>query len=145
MKTRRRVLHGVVLLLGTITAGILLSKGQSNVNMLQPVHWDILQIDKHYFKVSEPPQSHRKDSSDIFGYVISLRYGGQQSGGLGSLASLQCWIKSFDLPMLIAEPELKYSKFCAADKAKLRLGDILDIPGRMLSKTTFSFVRYKQS
>lgn len=51
MKTRRRVLHVVVLLLGTITAGILLSKGQSNVNMLQPIHWDILpeiQIDKHF-------------------------------------------------------------------------------------------------
>lgn len=212
MKTRRRVLHVVVLLLGTITAGILLSKGQSNVNMLQPIHWDILpeiQIDKHFgsielnnklatarfttkgwnmkgvtheintltetqidqgdedlenedfankdavtskglgkkgtthkhiakkdsnkndhlqdSKVSNTPQNHRKSSSDTFGYVISLRYGGQQSGGAGSLASLQCWIKSFDLPMLIAEPALKRSKFYAGDKAKLRLGDIFDI------------------
>lgn len=213
MKCRRKVLYVVVLLLGTITASVLLSTSHSSVNMLQPIHWDILpeiQIDGQDFgnedlsnkrviarvtteswtrkgvthkintltetqadqehkgfededfankdavtskgsdkkgtthknsakkdsnkngrlqdsKVSNPSRNHRKSSPETFGYVISLRYGGQQSGGAGSLASLQCWIKSFDLPILIAEPALKRSKFYAADKAALRLGDIFDI------------------
>ena len=64
---------------------------------------------------------------DTYGYVLNLRYGGQQSGGAGSMASLQCWIKSFDLPMLIAEPAIRRSKFYAADTAMLRLGDIFDL------------------
>ena len=36
----------------------------------------------------------------LYWYVMTLRYGGQQTGAvyLGSLASLQCWIRSFDLP-----------------------------------------------
>ena len=191
MKSRRKVLQVVVLLLGTITAGIFLSKSHSRANILQPIHRDILpntlnfgnedlsnerptatvttkdQTDKEHkdsenfanketitsksldkkgtthknsakkdsnkndhlqdFKLSNLPQNHRKGSPEKFGYVVSLRYGGQQSGAAGSLVSLQCWIKSFDLPMLIAEPALKRSKFYAADKAALRLGDIFDI------------------
>jgi len=56
-----------------------------------------------------------------------LRYGGQQSGGVGSLASLQCWIKSFDLPLLIAEPAVRHSKLFSTDLKGLRFSDFFDI------------------
>lgn len=61
------------------------------------------------------------------GYIMGLRYGGQQSGGVGSLASLQCWIKSFDLPLLIAEPAVRHSKLFSTDLKGLRFSDFFDI------------------
>ena len=63
-----------------------------------------------------------------YGYVLTLRYGGQQTGTVGSLASLQCWIKSFDLPMLVAEPAVRHSKFSGKhQEGGLRFSDFFDI------------------
>ena len=62
-----------------------------------------------------------------YGYVMSLRYGGQQTGAVGSLASLQCWIKSFDLPMVIAEPAVRHSKMFTTHLEGFRFGDLFDI------------------
>ena len=38
------------------------------------------------------------------GYILTLTYTGQQGIGVRSLASQQCWIGSFNLPMYIVEP-----------------------------------------
>ena len=46
-----------------------------------------------------------------FGYTMVLQYGGQQTGAAGSLASLQCWIKSSGLPLYILEPMVHMSQF----------------------------------
>ena len=46
-----------------------------------------------------------------FGYTMVLRYEGQQTGAAGSLASLQCWIKSSGLPLYILEPMVHMSQF----------------------------------
>ena len=50
-----------------------------------------------------------------FGYVMVLKYEGQQTGAAGSLASLQCWIKSFELPLHIVEPMVQRSYFVNND------------------------------
>ena len=39
-----------------------------------------------------------------FGYVLALSYSGQQGAGIQALTSLQCWVASFNLPMLVLEP-----------------------------------------
>lgn len=46
-----------------------------------------------------------------FGYTVVLQYEGQQTGAAGSLASLQCWIKSSGLPLHILEPMVHLSHF----------------------------------
>lgn len=46
-----------------------------------------------------------------FGYTVVLQYEGQQTGAAGSLASLQCWIKSSGLPLYILEPMVHMSHF----------------------------------
>ena len=70
------------------------------------------------FKIVHNSTSSPSDPTPgMYGYVLNLRYGGQQSGGAGSMASLQCWIKSFNLPMLIVEPAIWRSKFRAANSA----------------------------
>ena len=43
------------------------------------------------------------------GYVLSLRYSGQQGSGIGALLSQLCWIESFDLPMKVVEPYVRSS------------------------------------
>ena len=38
------------------------------------------------------------------GYIVSNAYSGQQGSGVRALLALQCWMKSFSLPMKIVEP-----------------------------------------
>ncbi len=42
-------------------------------------------------------------------YVLTLRYNGQQSAGVRSLLSQQCWIGSYNLSMFVVEPFLRDS------------------------------------
>ena len=50
------------------------------------------------------------------GYVLSLGYGGYQGRGCDVILSLQCWLKSFNLPMKIVEPRIQGSQFVANGK-----------------------------
>ncbi len=58
---------------------------------------------------SEEAQSESKAQSNQFGYILSLRYSGQQSAGIHAIVSQQCWMGSFHLPMLLVEPFIKNS------------------------------------
>ena len=51
------------------------------------------------------------NTSKQFGYVLPLGYGGQQAKGCAGILSLQCWLKSFNLPMMIVEPMIQHSQF----------------------------------
>ena len=56
-----------------------------------------------------PPYSEEKTKPNKMllerpGYVITMRYTGQQIAGIRALLSQQCWIASFGLPMQIVEP-----------------------------------------
>ena len=47
---------------------------------------------------------------DQRGYVVSLEYTGQLVAGLRAIISLQCWIASFRLPMVLVEPYVVQSR-----------------------------------
>ena len=72
------------------------------------------------------------ESSSEKGYVLTLKYGGQQGAGVRSLLSQQCWAESFHLPMYIVEPFIEES-ICGipSDLTKtenvLRMSDFFDI------------------
>ncbi len=51
-------------------------------------------------------KSNTERNSTRHGYVLTVRYNGQQSAGIRSLISQRCWIGSSTLPMLIVEPFL---------------------------------------
>ena len=59
---------------------------------------------------SHPPYV-RPKSNGQSGYVLPLGYGGYQGRGVTGIVSIQCWIKSFDLPINIVEPLVNTSQF----------------------------------
>ena len=66
------------------------------------------------------------------GYILSLAYSGQQGSGIRALASQQCWVGSFSLPMYIVEPFIYNSaigNFPNGDNVThvLRFSDYFDI------------------
>ena len=74
--------------------------------------------------------------SNKHGYVLSLMYniGGQQTSGIESLMSLQCWIGSMKLTMLIPEPVVIDGQFmsfypqnAASSASLLHFHDLFDI------------------
>ena len=76
---------------------------------------------------SEPPNLSPKSKGQT-GYVVPLGYGGHQVRGATGIASLQCLIKSFDLPMHIVEPLVSASQFLGLPKGKwVRFTEIFDI------------------
>ncbi len=66
-----------------------------------------------------------------FGYVLGIHFNGQQSAGIRSLTSLQCWVGSFNLPMYVVEPLIVESVVhTVANESQtngLRLRDFFDI------------------
>ena len=72
-----------------------------------------------------------KLSSSMYGYVVAMRYSGQQGTGIQALMSLQCWIGSFNLPMLILEPILNETEFISFsnvfETSLLQFSDLFDI------------------
>ena len=69
--------------------------------------------------VSQPPQ----------GYVMVARYSGQQGGGLDGIVSLQCWLKTVDLPLPIVEPFVQDSLLGALrdDFDRIKFSDVFDM------------------
>lgn len=72
------------------------------------------------------------------GYVVALSYSGQQGAGIQALMSLQCWVASFNLPMVILEPVMSNTVFISIPPEKqhsshnaflrfLRFSDMFDI------------------
>ena len=53
----------------------------------------------------------KPNMSKHLGYVLPLGYGGYQGRGCDGILSVQCWVKSFALPMLIVEPMIQGSQF----------------------------------
>ena len=72
-----------------------------------------------------------KSSSSMYGYVVAMRYSGQQGTGIQALMSLQCWIGSFNLPMLILEPVLNETQFISFSNvfktSLIQFSDLFDI------------------
>ena len=54
--------------------------------------------------VNEGQLSNFNDTLHRQGYVISLEFAGQLMAGLRAIVSLQCWLASFSLPMVVVEP-----------------------------------------
>ena len=64
------------------------------------------------------------------GYVLPLGYGGYQGRGCDGVLSVQCWLKSFNLPMMVVEPLIQDSQFVATGRHKsgvLSFSDLFDI------------------
>ena len=96
-----------------------------------------------------------RDYHDNRGYVLTLKFTGQQVAGMRGMFSQQCWLRSFSLPMTIVEPfvldsmlthssELWEEAAAAADAAKnrsteaaLRMTDILEVPSTVLDVASF--------
>lgn len=72
-----------------------------------------------------------KSSSSMYGYVVAMQYSGQQGTGIQALMSLQCWIGSFNLPMLILEPILNETQFISFSNvfktSLIQFSDLFDI------------------
>ena len=70
-----------------------------------------------------------------YGYVVALRYSGQQGAGIQALMSLQCWAASFNLPIHILEPILystvlvsvPHERSVSLSNNSLRFSDLFDI------------------
>ena len=64
------------------------------------------------------------------GYVMALRYSGQQGAGIQALISLQCWAASFHLPVAILEPIMSGTHFFSIPQQNnsfMRFSDLFDI------------------
>ena len=83
--------------------------------------------------------------SKQLGYVLPLGYGGYQGRGCNGLLSVQCWLKSFSLPMMVVEPLIENSQFVATGRHKsgvLSFSDLFDI--NHFNKLTTGTSRYAQ-
>ena len=85
-----------------------------------------------YYTTAHTEVPLKSTSPEPRGYVLTLKYGGQQGAGVRSLLSQQCWAESFHLPMYIVEPFIEES-ICGipSDLTKtenvLRMSDFFDI------------------
>ena len=85
---------------------------------------------QHVSQNRTPPiQQTFKNTLRHVGYVVSLGYGRAQQQGRCALGiiSMQCWLKSFELPMYIVEPLVSSSKFLGLPKSNsqwINFGDI---------------------
>ena len=64
------------------------------------------------------------------GYVMALKYSGQQAVGIQALISLQCWASSFHLPVAILEPIMSGTEFISIppqNNSFIRFSDLFDI------------------
>ena len=70
----------------------------------------------------------RPKSKGQSGYVVPLSYGGHQGRGVTGIVSIQCWIKSFDLPMHIVEPLVNASQFVGLPEGDwIKFNEIFDL------------------
>ena len=68
-------------------------------------------------------------NSSLSGYILVLRYAGQQGGGVKSLVSLQRWVRDVSLPLTIVEPFVQDSFLGTYRKSfqELKFSDIFDL------------------
>ena len=76
--------------------------------------------------------TYKKYSKEYYGYVVALRYSGQQGAGIQAMLSLQCWAASFNLPIHILEPTINDTFFVSVPHESLsnkflRFSDLFDI------------------
>ena len=67
--------------------------------------------------------------SSLNGYILVLRYAGQQGGGVKSLVSLQRWVRDVSLPLTIVEPFVQDSFLGTYRKSfqELKFSDMFDL------------------
>ena len=73
---------------------------------------------------------HSYYNSSPTGYVLAVRYAGQQGAGVLALATLQRWVKNARLPMLIVEPFINNSvlKTCTEySQRSIKFSDMFDL------------------
>ena len=78
------------------------------------------------------PSLRRSYDSADFGYVVTLRYTGQQGTGIQALMSLQCFIGSLNLSMYILEPSMTRTSFGSSisqihNSSSLKFSDMFDV------------------
>lgn len=79
----------------------------------------------HMMKMTTSATLKDNQGSVEHGYVVAMRYSGQQGTGIQALMSLQCFLGSFNLSMYILEPVMNESSF----------GSFLDLDSKSVSKS----------
>ena len=72
---------------------------------------------------------HDNQGSVEHGYVVAMRYSGQQGTGIQALMSLQCFLGSFNLSMYILEPVMNETSF----------GSFIDMDTKSVSNSLIKF------
>ena len=85
-------------------------------------------------RVSPEAEETSLTTSSGRGYVLTLRFTGQQVAGLRGIFSQQCWLNSFDLPLSIVEPFVRDSSIVHGtdlwgrqDRERLKLANFYDM------------------
>ena len=79
---------------------------------------------------NELQQQQQQQHTTRRGYVMALKYSGQQGAGIQALISLQCWATSFHLPVAILEPIMPETVFISIPpqhNSFIRFSDLFDI------------------
>ncbi len=92
----------------------------------------------------------RSYGSADFGYVVALRYTGQQGTGIQALMSLQCFIGSLNLSMYILEPSMTRTSFGSSfewsqihNSSSLKFGDMFDVTHFNRASRTMGFAEIR--
>ena len=94
------------------------------------------------------PSLRRSYGSADFGYVVTLRYTGQQGTGIQALMSLQCFIGSLNLSMYILEPSMTRTSFGSSmsqihNSSSLKFSDMFDVTHFNEASRTMGFAEIR--
>ena len=87
------------------------------------IHWTYTQTTTIIDRTSTEPSN---PSTSLNGYVLVMRYSGQQGAGVAALVALQRWVRDVRLPMLIVEPFIQNSVL-GAYRESLKFSDVFDL------------------
>lgn len=136
--TLRCALRATLLALLVLASTLLLYQTLATCNNVgelasagEPPSLSSRQIDSSGNAATHQRRQHINELTRKHGYVLAIRFNGQQSAGIRSLTSLQCWVGSCSLPMYVVEPFIEESfVYGIANKSTtnaLRLRDFFDI------------------
>ncbi len=115
-----------------------ISEPQGTSSLLEPPGGDIIakyakaaSVDTQGLAISQrrnEGNTHKKSSHFRYGYVLTVRYNGQQTAGIRSMLSQQCWIGTSNLPMFVVEPFLQdsYVQAIRAEVSSTRIFTLAD-------------------
>lgn len=103
-----KLAYGMVFLTVVLVAWRTVEKSNERETILDYANEDKI-VEGQILSSSEAGQSKQ-------GYVLTLKFTGQQAAGLRGIFSQQCWLKLFGFPMSIVEPFVSESVLCHSKK-----------------------------